>query len=61
LEGGDNLGYGKVVVLGLERDFALLIGLGPEGSLVDLGLVVHHWSVSGSVRGGGVPRAESAR
>lgn len=46
LEGGDNLGNGKVMVLSLERDFTLLIGLRPEGSLVDLGLVVHHWSVS---------------
>lgn len=61
LEGGDDLGYGKVVVLGLKRDFTLAIGLGPEGSLVDRSLVVYHWSVSGSVCGGGVPRAGSAR
>jgi len=52
LEGGHNSWNGEVVVLGLQRDFTLLIGLRPEGSLVDLSLVVDHWSISGLVRGG---------
>ena len=52
LEGSHNSWNGEVVILGLQRDFTLLIGLRPEGSLVDLSLMVGHWSISGLVRGG---------
>ncbi len=45
LQRGDDRGNGEIVILGLQRHFTLVVGLGLEWSLVDLSLVLDHGSV----------------
>jgi len=43
LHSGNNRADGKVMILGLKRHFALLIGLRPERPLIDLKKRFCHW------------------